>query len=94
MEKKGRGGKGVSRNTMGEIKEGRRYTVYNFVPSEALVHLNFVPFVGVGIMRAHDDTHSGQHALQTHSIHYSGLRGARVIVCGTQRACELWYRCI
>ena len=65
--KEGKGRKGVSRNTMGEIKEGRRYTVYNFVPSEVLVHLNFVPFVGVGIMRAYDDTYSGQHVLQTYA---------------------------
>jgi hypothetical protein len=35
-----------------------------FVPSEVLAQLNFVPFVGVGIMRACDDARGGQHVLQ------------------------------
>ena len=59
----------------GEIKEGRRSTVYNFAPRKILVDFDFVPLIGDGITRTHDDTHGGQHVLQlgtTYPTHATG----------------------
>ena len=64
--KEGKGRKGGSKYN-GETKEGRRYTVYYFVPSDVLIQLNFMPIVGVGIMRTYDYTYGGQHVLQTYA---------------------------
>ena len=56
----------------GEIEEGRRCTVCNFVPSKVLEDFDFAPFIGDGITRTHEDSHGAQHVLQLATTHATG----------------------
>jgi hypothetical protein len=42
------------------------------VPSEVLADFDFVPLIGDGITRTHEDAHGAQHVLQLGTTHATG----------------------